>query len=63
MLDELCNSGVASCSGELIQVRLVHGDGVLALRLTVGLHGVVRLWHSEHSDGDIENISGMIQLL
>jgi hypothetical protein len=44
-------------------VRLVHGDGVLALRLTVGLHGVVRLRHCEHSDGDIENISGMIQLL
>jgi hypothetical protein len=43
-------------------VRLVHGYGVLTLGRAISLLVIVRLWHGEHSVGDIENNTGMIQL-
>jgi hypothetical protein len=43
-------------------VCLIHGDGILALRLTVGLHGIICLGHSEHSTRDRYFLPGIFQL-
>ena len=63
VLDELCNRRISSSRCKFIQVRLVHGYGVLTLRTAVSLLVVVLLWEFKgHSVGDLENCCRGFQL-